>query len=110
MGSAIDLLVTPVASDKPTLLETVLCATPPTSPENNVPKPFARIPPLMDFMSVRFQSASLIFWQRVKSPTVFRLAVRLAIRNGASIETRNEIPVATRWGKLNHGSLSSDRN
>src|ERR1700733_4172320 len=98
MGSAMALLVTRVASDKPTLLETVFCATPPASPENNGARPFARIPPLMDFMSVRFQSASLIFWQRVKSPTVFRLAVRLAIRNGASLEARNDIPAATGWG------------
>src|SRR5208282_5094654 len=105
-GNASVLLVTPVASDNPTLLETVFCATPPDNPENSVPSPFAIIPPLIDFMSVRFQSASLIFWQRVRSPTVFRFAVKHAIRKGAIIETRKEMPAATRCGKPSHGSPS----
>src|SRR5580658_2761660 len=99
-GSAIDLLVVPVASDNPTLLDTVFCATPPDKPENKVPRPLAIIPPLMDFISVRFQSASLIFWQSVKSPTVFRLAVKQAIRNGAISENRKLSPETTRWGRL----------
>src|SRR5580704_45448 len=101
-GSAIDRLVVPVASDNPTLLDTVFCATPPVKPENSVPRPLARMPPLMDFISVRFQSASLIFWQRVISPTVFKLAVKQAITKGATSESRKLRPETTRWGTLIH--------
>src|ERR1700723_410650 len=99
-GSAINRLVVPVASDNPTLLDTVFCATPPVKPENSVPSPLAKMPPLMDLMSVRFQSASLIFWQSVMSPTVFKLAVKQAITNGATSERRNERPETTRCGRL----------
>jgi len=37
-------------------------------------------------MSVRFQSASLIFWQRVRSPTLFSVEARLAMRKAGSSE------------------------
>ena len=56
--------------DSPTLLEKVDCPAPPSRPALKVQIEFASIPPLTDFMSVRFHSASLIFWHRVKSPTV----------------------------------------
>src|SRR6266568_1766062 len=81
-GRAIARLVTPVAIDKPTLLENVDCPTPPITPDSVVPMDPAKIPPATDFMSVRFQWLSLIFWHKVRSPTVFSTELRLAIRNG----------------------------
>jgi hypothetical protein len=47
--------------DNPTLLEKVDCPAPPSRPALKVQMELASIPPLTDFMSVRFHSASLIF-------------------------------------------------
>ena len=80
-GMAMDRLVAPVARERPTLLENVDWPIPPSKPDRPVPIAPAKIPPLTDCMSVRFQSASLIFWQRVKSPTLFKVEARLAMRN-----------------------------
>ena len=44
--------------------------------------PFARAPPLIDRMSGRTQSASLIFWQIVTSPIVRTQFASAAIANG----------------------------
>jgi hypothetical protein len=52
----------------------------------------ASIPPLTDFMSVRFHSASLIFWHRVRSPTVLSVEAKLAMRKAGSIARLNAHP------------------
>jgi hypothetical protein len=66
------------------LPDAVFWPIPPSRPEIALPKPLVKTPPLTDFMSVRFQSASFAFWQSVVSPTLFRLAVSVAIRNAGS--------------------------
>ena len=43
--------------------------------------PSARMPPWIDLSSGRFQSASLIFWHVVMTPTVRSIAAHPAIRN-----------------------------
>ena len=92
-GMAIDRLVAPVASERPTLLENVDWPIPPSKPDRPVPIAPAKIPPLTDCMSVRFQSASLIFWHRVKSPTLFKVEARLAMRNAGRRARSNDQPV-----------------
>jgi hypothetical protein len=73
------------------LLEKVDWPIPPSKPDRPVPIATAEIPPLTDCMSVRFQSASLIFWQRVKSPTAFKVDARLTMRNaGSRVRSKNQ--------------------
>ena len=103
---AIERLVAPVASERPTLLEKVDWPIPPSKPDSPVPIAPAKIPPLTDCMSVRFQSASLIFWQRVKSPTLFKVEARLAMRNAGSRARSNDQPVCTFRGRLIIGAAS----
>src|SRR5215472_12068633 len=95
-GKAIARLVVPAAREIPMLLDEVFCPIPPSRPEIALPKPLVNTPPLTDFMSVRFHPTSLIFWQRVVSPTVFKLAVRAAIRKGGSRASLKENPAAAR--------------
>lgn len=78
-------LVAPVARENPTLLEKVDWPNPPSRPESTEQIPPARIPPLMSFISVRFHCASLIFSQKVRSPTVLRIEQTLAIMKGRVI-------------------------
>src|SRR5215470_1961756 len=98
MPSAIERLVAPVASEKPTLLEKVDWPMPPNRPDRPVQIPPAAIPPLTDFMSVRRQSASFIFWHRVRSPTPFRVDAKAATRKAGSTARLNDNPAAARCG------------
>ena len=84
-GSAICRLVARVAMDSPTLLEYVESPTPPRRPALKVPMALASMPPLADYMSVRFHSASSIFWHSVKSPTALSVEAKLAMRKAGSI-------------------------
>src|SRR5215510_12375949 len=88
-GMAIERLVAPVASERPTLPEKVDWPNPPSKPDRPVPIAPAKIAPLTECISVRFQSASLIFWQRVRSPTLFKVEAKLAMRN-AGKRTRSK--------------------
>ena len=45
-------------------------------------------------MLVRFQFASLIFWQSVRSPVLFSVEQRLAIRNGSKRRKAEGKPAA----------------
>jgi hypothetical protein len=72
---------------KPMLLDEVFCAIPPSRPETAFPTPLTKTPPLTDRMSVRFHPASLAFWQRVVSPTVFKIAVSATMRKPAATQT-----------------------
>src|SRR5262245_34106423 len=109
-GRAMARLVAPVAIERPTLLEKVDCPIPPINPARVVPADPARIPPATDFMSVRFHLLSLIFWHRVRSPTVFSTELRLAIRKGARNAKLKVIPTGKRWGKLTIGTARNVRN
>jgi hypothetical protein len=91
-GKATWRLVALVAMARPTLLEKVDCPAPPSSPAPMVQIEPASTPPLTDFMSVRFHSASLIFWHRVKSPTVLSVEAKLAMRKAGSIARLNAHP------------------
>jgi hypothetical protein len=75
------------------LLEKVDWPIPPSRPDSVVPMAPAEIPPPTDCMSVRFQSASLAFWQRVKSPTAFKVEARLAMRNAGSRARSKDQPM-----------------
>src|SRR5215471_15858394 len=75
-------LVAPVAMDRPTLALEVDCPMFPTLPDNITPHASARMPPLIDCMSGRFHSASLIFWQDVRSPTAFSDEANTVTRKG----------------------------
>src|SRR5215510_3866737 len=54
-------LVAPVAIDRPTLALEVDCPIIPTPPDNITPQASARMPPLIDFISGLFHSASFTF-------------------------------------------------
>ena len=82
IGRAMLRLVAPVAMDRPTLLENVDWPSPPPIPAAVVHSAPASMPPETGFISVRFQSASLIFSHSVRSPTVFKIELTLAIRKG----------------------------
>ena len=92
-GMAMERLVAPVARERPTLLEKVDWPIPPSRPDRPVPIAPAKIPPLTDCMSVRFQSASLIFWHRVKSPTHLIVEARLAMRNAGRRARSKDQPI-----------------
>src|SRR5262245_11167392 len=75
-------LVAPVAMDRPTLALEVDCPIIPTPPDNITPHASARMPPLIDCMSGRFHSVSLIFWQVVRSPTALSVEAKTVTRKG----------------------------
>ena len=102
-GSATARLVAPVAIERPMFDEKVDCPTPPRRPASVEPTEPARMPPLTDVMSVRFQPVSFTFWQRVRSPTVFRTELRLAIRNGPRSTRSKVMPPGIRRGRLTIG-------
>ena len=77
-------LVAPVATDTPTLLEEVDIPNPPSMPDNMHPIPSASKPPLMLFMSACVQASSLTFWAVIKSPMLFKLEAKEAIRKGTN--------------------------
>ncbi|HEX2466398.1 MAG TPA: hypothetical protein VHR17_17385 [Thermoanaerobaculia bacterium] len=69
----------------------------------------ASSPPPTDVISVRFQSASLIFWHSVRSPTDLSEEASAAIRNGASSDALNANPDTARRGRLIQGTASACR-
>jgi len=87
---AIRRLVAPVAADIPTLLEEVDVPNPPSIPENIHPIPSASKPPLILFISAFTQASSLTFWVIIKSPTVFKLEAKEAMRKGTNKATSND--------------------
>ena len=60
--------------------------------------PFARAPPLIDRMSARTQSASLIFWQIVTSPIVRTQFASAATANGTARVACHDQPCAANPG------------
>src|ERR1700761_960203 len=110
VGNAMTRLVAPVAIVSPTLLENVDCPTPPPKPARVVQIAPARMPPDTDFMLVRFQFASLVFWQSVRSPVLFSVEQRPAMRNGSKREKRNaNPPPSTRAGNESRGAANAMR-
>src|SRR5262249_49669190 len=85
-------LTAPMAADNPTLLLELPRAKPPSRAEISEPSPKQRTAELPRLRSVRFQSASLIFSQMVRSPEVFSAELRPSTINGSSRSNRNARP------------------
>jgi hypothetical protein len=66
--------------------------------------PFARAPPLIDRMSGRTQSASLIFWQIVTSPIVRTQFASAATAKGTARVACHDQPCAANPGGETSGA------
>src|SRR5262245_26220742 len=102
-------LVAPVAMDRPTLALEVDCPIVPTPPDNITPQASARMPLLIDFISARFHSASLIFWQVVKSPTALSDEANAVTRKGTSNAPLNDQDSAGKDGRARREARSKRR-
>jgi hypothetical protein len=66
--------------------------------------PLASAPPLIDFISGRTQSASLIFWQIVTSPIVRTQFASAATANGSTMPASQAQPCAAKPGGERSGA------
>src|SRR4029450_6254224 len=102
-------LVAPVAMERPTLAVEGDCPMFPTPPDNRTPHASARMPPLIDFISGLFHSASFTFWHVVKSPTALSDEANAVIRKGTSNAPLKDQPSPGKDGRARREACSKRR-
>src|SRR5215470_15175226 len=97
-------LTAPVAAERPTLLLELPSMNPPRTAESREVQPKQKIAELPALRSERFQSASLIFSQIVRSPDDFKAELSPRTMNGRISCGLNVSPGSVRCGNPTHGA------